>query len=81
MEAPERRGGDEMLILGLHLVGAVVAWWFLGWRTGLEVLGGYGCCLIGANSPQTFRNSKAALERIANNAAAKAVELAKRGKT
>ena len=70
-----------MLILAIHAVGAVAATWFFGWRAGLEVLGGYGCCLIGANSPQTFRNSRHALERIANGAAAKARAIAQRGRS
>ena len=69
-----------MLILAIHAVGAVAATWFFGWRSGLEVLGGYGCCLIGARSPQHFIGSQHALERAASQALAKVRELAQKGK-
>jgi len=80
MEAPTRRGGEAMLIAGCFVVGAAFAGWFLGWRTGVEVLGAYGFCLVGANSPQHFINSKHWLERVANRIKDKAVGLASKGK-
>lgn len=51
-------------------------WAFFGWKWFLVLIWGYACCLIGANSPQTFKRSKAGLERIAQNAAAKAKQIA-----
>ena len=53
-----------------------IAWWI--WAILAVVF--YVGCLVGANSPQTFKRSKAGLERIANAAAAKARALAQRGK-
>jgi hypothetical protein len=55
-------------------------WIFFGWKWIVVLVWGYVCCLIGANSPQTFKRSKAGLERIAQNAAAKAKALALKGK-
>ena len=69
-----------MIIAGAFVAGAVAAWWFFGWRAGVEALSGYLWCLVGANSPQTFKRSKAGLERIANAALAKAKTLTQRGK-
>ena len=69
-----------MIIAILFLIGAGLGWYFLGWRMGVEVVGAYVCCLIGSNSPQTFSNSRKALDRIANAAAAKARLLAMKGK-
>lgn len=54
---------------------------FFGWKWLVVIAACYGCCLIGANSPTTFKRSKAGLERIANAAAARAKELALRGKS
>ena len=68
------------VILTGFTAGAFAAAWFLGWRAGLEVLGAYVFCLVGARSPQTFSNSKAVLERVANALLAKATALAQRGK-
>lgn len=49
----------------------------------LEILCGivllYLGALIGSNSPQTFKRSKAGLERIANAAMAKARTVAQKG--
>ena len=54
-------------------------WGFFGWKW-LVVLGfGYGCCLIGANSPATFKRSRQGLERIANDLLAKAKDKALKG--
>jgi hypothetical protein len=50
-------------------------WGFFGWKWMLVLIWSYVCMLIGANSPQTFKRSKAGLERIANSAAAKAREI------
>ncbi len=69
-----------MILAGAFLVGAIAAWWVLGWRTGLEVIGVYIACQVGSNSPQTFLGSKKALERIGQGALAKARVLAQRGK-
>jgi hypothetical protein len=41
----------------------------------------YAGCLVGANSPTTFKRSRKGLERIAESALAKARVLALRGKT
>jgi hypothetical protein len=70
-----------MIINFCFLVAAVISGWFLGWRTGLEVVVLYVGCQVGANSPATFKNSKAGLQRIADSAAAKARVLAAKGKT
>ena len=55
-------------------------WAFFGWKWLLVLVGAYGCILIGANSPATFKRSKAGLERIAMDAATKARSLASKGK-
>ena len=55
-------------------------WAFFGWKWFLVFGVFYGGCLVGANSPQTFKRSKAGLERIANAVLAKAQALAQRGK-
>jgi hypothetical protein len=64
-----------MVLLVVFVVAAVVGTIFGGWRLGAEALGAYVFCQVGANSPQTFRGSKEALERIANKALAKAQTL------
>ena len=69
-----------MILAGGFLVVAVAAWWVLGWRFGLEVIGAYIACQVGANSPHTFLGSKKALERIGQGALAKAKHLALQGK-
>ena len=69
-----------LIVLGFVVV-AATAWYFVGWRAGAEILIAYVFCQIGANSPQTFRNSKVGLERIAESAAAKAKVLALKGKS
>lgn len=46
----------------------IFLWWQWAVVVGIFYLG----CLTGANSPQTFKRSKAGLERIANAALAKA---------
>ena len=61
-----------MVLLVVFVVAAVVGTIFGGWRLGAEVIAAYICCQVGANSPQTFRKSRAALEAIANKALAKA---------
>lgn len=55
-------------------------WSFFGWKWVLILPSWCVCMLIGANSPQTFKWSKAGLERIAQKAAAKAKALALKGK-
>jgi hypothetical protein len=55
-------------------------WAFFGWKWLLVLPALYGAMLIGANSPATFKRSKAGLERIAQDAAAKARALTLRGK-
>lgn len=54
-------------------------WAFFGWKWFLVLAWGYVCCLIGANSPQTFKRSRAGLERVAQNALAKAKDLGRKG--
>lgn len=53
---------------------------FSWWQWIVIVIIFYAGCLVGANSPQTFKRSKAGLERIAANAAAKAKQLARCGR-
>lgn len=61
----------------MGLLGSVLG--FFGWKWLIVLAFGYGCCLIGANSPATFKRSRAGLEKIANDLLAKAKEKALRG--